>query len=267
MIKRIVTITVVSLMVPSVLSAQTEAKRLLRDGFVLSGVDGKLVARGQKWFFEFERAVSDGINVIEAGRKLEMLTSAGLEKMIADLKEKPGTGYRLFNAVVTKYKGQNFIFCDYFLPVTEVKQEVPKQGEIGEDEKKTEVVINEPNDAVVIPQEIVDKLQGRRIIRPERMKGKFELKQDSILANRTGFIIRKEDGTHELVFDGLGRNMARVSLDLLACKVLERVERKQSTDPERRLYRVSGVVTKYNERYYLLLQQAIRSYGYGNFGT
>ncbi len=266
MIKRIAIIAIVSLMIPSVLAAQTEAKSLLRDGFVLSGVDGKLIARGQKWFFEFERAVSDGANVIETGQKLEMLTSSGLEKMVVDLKERPEASYRLFNAVVTKYKGENFIFCDYFLPVTEVKPKVSKQ-KMGGDEKKTEVTINEPNDAVVIPQEIIDKLQGRRIIRPERMKGKFELKQDSILANRTGFIVRKEDGRYEFVFDGLGRNMPRVSLDLLTCKALERVERKQATDPERRLYRVSGVVTKYNDRYYLLLQQAIRSYGYGNFGS
>lgn len=266
MIKRTVIISILSLMFSSVLAAEEKEKSLLRDGFVLSGVDGKLVARGERWFFEFERPVSDGASVIEPGRKLEMLPSAGLEKMIEDLKERPETSYRLFNAVVTKYKGRNFIFCDYFLPITKAGPKAP-QREPEENEQEPEVAINEPNDAIVIPEEIIEKLQGRRIIRPEKMKGKFELKQDSILANRTGFIVREEDGTYKFVFDALGRNMPRVSLDLLVCEALQRVEHKKSKDPEQRLYRVSGVVTKYDDRYYLLLQQAVRSYGYGNFGT
>ncbi|MFA5553374.1 MAG: hypothetical protein WCZ89_06620 [Phycisphaerae bacterium] len=266
MVRKIASLILV--LISTVFAANDEQKSqsLLRDGFVLSGVDGKLVARGQKWFFELERDVSDGANVVEAGTKIEMLLSSGLEKMLADLQERPGASYRLFNALVTRYKGRNFIFSDYFLPMAEVsKKDVPR--DVNQPELKNEVAINEPEDAVVIPQEIIERLQTRRVIRPETMRGKFELKQDSILANRTGFIVEREDGTLEFIFDGLGRNMPRISLELLPSYALERTEIRQATDPGRKRYRVSGIVTKYGDKYYLLVQQATRAYGYGNFGT
>ncbi len=266
MIKQIFTVIILILTAETIFAAEPNNISLLRDGFVLSGVDGSLVARGTKWHFELEQPVSDGTNTLAGGIRLQMLPSSGLEKMISDIKQRPKASYRLYNAVVTKYKGANYIFSDYFLPLTdEPKIDSGKSGNTEEPVK--ELAINEPNDAVIIPKEILDKLQSRRIIRPDKTSGRFEITQDSVLADRLGVIVIKEDGSREFVFDSAGRNMPRISLELLPSQILEITELKQASDPGRKRYRVSGIVTKYNNKYYLLLQRATRSYSYGNFGT
>lgn len=251
---------------------QQPSKPLLRDGFVLMGVDGKAVARGDKWFFELERDVSDGRTLIKAGSKIEMLPSAGLEKMVADMTDNPGKSYRLYNALVTLYGGDNFLFCDYFLPLAEAdaaaseENALPGTPDREPNEPTIEVMINEPNDAVMIPQEIIDKLKTRRIIRPEKIKQGFELKQDSILADRTGLIKQQPQSGWVFEFDAVGRNTSKVSLELLPCQALAVAQSRQAGAVGRVRFRVSGIVTMYQGRYYLLLQTANRAYGYGNFG-
>jgi hypothetical protein len=241
-------------------------KPLLRDGFVLMGVDGKLIASQDKWFFVLDAGVSDGRTAVEAGTKIEIMPSAGLEKMVSDSADNPGRSYRLYNAMVTLYHDKNYLFCDYFLPLTEADTAV-NQPPAGPNEPAPEVRINEPNDVVVIPQEIVDRLKTRRIIRPEKMQKGFELKQDSILTERTGFIEQKPDGGWFFRFDALGRNTSNVSLELLPCQALEAAQYKKAMAVSRARFKVSGVVTKYHDRYYMLLQTANRAYGYGNFGS
>jgi hypothetical protein len=240
-------------------------KPLLRDGFVLMGVDGKLIAGQDKWFFDLDRSLSDGRTIIADGSKIEMLPSAGLEKMVADIAENPGRSYRLYNAMVTLYHDKNYLFCDYFLPLVEADK-AAGQNPAGPNEPAPEVKINEPNDVVKIPQEIIDRLKTRRIIRPEKMKQGFELKQDSILTDRTGFIKQQPGGEWVFQFDALGRNTSNVSLELLPCQALEAAQYKKAMAAGRARFKVSGVVTKYRDRYYMLLQTANRAYGYGNFG-
>ncbi|MHC4581758.1 MAG: hypothetical protein ACYS14_09895, partial [Planctomycetota bacterium] len=87
----------------------TRKPPLLRDGFVLRGVDGKLSGPDSKgaWHFEIAADVNDYRAVVEAGSKLELLPSSALEKMIADAKIRREMTYRLWNGRVTRYKGRN----------------------------------------------------------------------------------------------------------------------------------------------------------------
>jgi len=238
---------------------------LLRDGFVLTGVDGKVTARADKWYFELEQDVSDGRATLAKGTRLQMLESAGLEKMLAYITEKPNASFRLFNAMITTYQQKNYIFCDYFIPISEAKK-TTEQKDSEDSDKSTEIRINEPNDTVMIPREIIDRLNTRRIIQPAQIKKGVELKQDSILSGRTGFI-KKSGGKRFFVFGSLGRNKAKASLELLPCQALARAERKQAKEPEKIRYKVSGIVTKYKGKYYLLLQRVTPAYNYGNFGN
>ena len=61
------------------------------DGFGLMGVDGKLASENgtDRWFFEFDDDVSNWLGQINAGTRLEVLPSAALEKMIANLQLHP----------------------------------------------------------------------------------------------------------------------------------------------------------------------------------
>jgi hypothetical protein len=237
------------------------------DGFGLMGVDGKLTGENEtdKWFFKFDGEVSSRLGQINAGTRLEVLPSAALEKMIANQQQYPDVSYRLWGKV-TKYGQKNYIFADYFLPISEVTK--PATTEKSQQESatadKSEITINEPNDELAMPEEIVARLQSRKIIRVEQLSKGLKLKQDSILADRTGFIRDKGEG-FVFAFDALGRNIGTIQLQLLPCETLERTQRRQATEADAVRFKVAGIVTEYKGQYYLLLQRAIRVYSYGNF--
>jgi hypothetical protein len=328
--KRLVLLTLVFLLsvVPATLgfSAETVRQTLLRDGFVLRGVDGKLKPAaligkseelgdsvapirtdpnldwcGSGWFFEFSTDVNDYRGRASAGTRLELLPSSELEKMIADVNERSAASYRLWGWV-TKYKGRNFIFPNYFFPLgklsrpqsqtpPEASQKVqrPTGGLSIKESKQQPAVaqprrdrpaVSEPNDVLAIPQEIVEKLKAGRIVRPEKpgrtpkaKKGvgdsasakKAELEKDSILADRTAFLSKQDDGQIVFVLDAFGRNVRPVSLRLLPCEVLELAEQRQSAVPEPVRFKIAGIITKYEGKNYLLPQKATRVYSHQNF--
>jgi len=277
---------------------------LLRDGYVINGVDGSLIGpdSNDAWFFKLTSDVNDYRNVIKAGTMLELLPSATLEKMTADRKARTTTAYRLWNSRVTRYKGGNFIFPGYFMPLS--KSEKPESSlESQHERKKTDSVkpeqqrkrqleLDEPNDVLEMPQEIREKLKTGREkpsapseVRPEEFEEMTEQTPsfiqtendksnarsysrvaDSVLVDRTGFLIGRDDGGLVFVPDALGRNVQNRSLHLLPCAALESAEKKQADEPEEIRFKVSGIVTKYKGKTYLLLEKAIQTYSHGNFG-
>ena len=287
--------------------AELAPRTLLRDGFVLRGIDGKLSRQdgpvpikgtgldapgpegrreskldwcGSGWFFELGSDVSDYRVRARAGTRLELLPSATLEKMTADVGER---SVRLWGRV-TKYKGQNFIFPMYFVPLsktTKPRSQTPKALQKPQrQEDRQQPAISEPNDILQIPQEIIEKLKTRKADRlkmlPETTEAKKqqeepelvkrpEIKQDSILVDRTALLVEQDDGQLAFVLDALGRNVQQVSLRLLPCEVLELTEQRQSAAPEPVRFKIAGIRTAYKGKHYLLLQKATRVYSHQNF--
>jgi hypothetical protein len=232
----------------------------LRDGFGLNGIDGKLISSGDKWLFEFDSAVSDEIGRIKAGAAVELLPSTALEKITADAEKHSGANYRLWGNV-TKYKGGNFIFPIYFLPVSPAEE--PAEAKESSEDK---IAINEPNDTLAIPEEIVKKLKSRRVLRQEEIKDGMQLKQDYVLTDRTALLDKGSDDKPMIVLDAIGRNIPTISFRLLPCEVLERAQREQSVEADPVRFKIAGILTQYKGTYYLLLQKATRAYGHENFG-
>lgn len=245
----------------SSIAAGSKSPKPLADGFVIIGLDGRLVSGddGKGWFFEFDSDLSGNIGKIRAGEKVGLLPSSTLEKIIADAAERSAAAYRLW-ARVTAYEGKNYIFPFYFLPISELK---PQQSQ---NSQQAEIIINEPNDALTIPQEIIAKLETRKIVRMEQLKKGLELKTDAILADRTGFIVKGPGKQFIFTLDALGWNIQRFSIRLLPCGVLEQTQWRQYAEPEQLRFNVAGIVTQYKGQNYLLLQRATRMYSYGNFG-
>ena len=268
-------------------------KMLLRDGSVLTGADGRLVTGDsneaqpnsafERWFFEFESDFSVGKYLLKAGTRLELLPSSVLERMIADANNGPDKSYRLGGSL-TQYRDKNFIFPTYFLPLTKTKT-----PELSSSEKsppqKSRPKINEPNDVVTIPKELLDKLSERKrtidhTISPENKeeiktditrKTKSRLKRDSILADRCGFIRQPSYGKQDswrrisFVLDALGRTEPKTSLHLLPCQALELAQRTQAASSEMLRFKIAGIVTTFKGKKYLLLNRTTRLYSHGNF--
>lgn len=283
-----------------VASASAARQTPLRDGFGLAGVDGKLTSADGKWLFEFDSDVSDDTGRIRTGSIIELLPSTALEKMTADAQKRSdaspirskspeatavptvqssnGASYRLWGNV-TKYRGSNFIFPIYFLPIStadatlrssatlrSTSDQIKPEESPTSQQQKAKITINEPNDVLAMPEEIIGKLRTRRILRHEQLKKGLKLKQDSILADRTALLARQADGEPELILDALGWNIQQVSFRVLPCEVLERAQYVQSLEADPVRFKIAGILTQYKGEYYLLLQKATRAYSHGNFG-
>jgi len=295
----------------SALGAGTARKDLLRDGFGLAGVDGELVrqdsnASPELWFFKFATDVNDGRGRVGAGTSLELLPSSTLERMTLEAGGHIGKSFKL-DGRVTKYKDRNFIFPIYFLPLAKTRRpkspslqepreqtkegqpvespnsapmkEVPEANLSAESGKRQhKPTIDDPDDELHAPQEIVEILNGGRTealmrrdsktvkgIRTERAKHPA-VKRDFVLVDRSGFLCKQDKGGPVFSFDALGRNIQQVSLRLLPCETLERTERQQSAEVDPVRFKIAGIVTEYKGNHYLLPERAVQAYGHENFG-
>lgn len=297
--------------IASVFGAETAGNSLLRDGFGLVSVDGKLTRNDSNeaadiWFFEFGSDVNDGIGRVSAGTSLELLPSSTLEKMITETEKHLGKNYKLWGRV-TKYKGRNFIFPIYFLSLTKTSkaglptlqkaQEEPKEGQPAESPNsvptkgvsepnrsgESEEIVRKPRffdpDDKLGPSQRIDEVAERRRKETVRRRDSEEVKdivtkepkrapfkRDTILADRTGFLLEQDKGLSVFGFDALGRKVEQWSLRLLPCYALERTEQLQSEELDAVRLRIAGIVTRYKGKEYLLLERAVRVYSYGNFG-
>jgi hypothetical protein len=297
-------------------------KPLLRDGFILRDVAGTLVRQSTEppdsndvWLFELSSDVNDfgprrpdgnsapstgsgqtpSGSILKAGTRLELLRSSTLERMaadtakisnlkfeISDSSRRAGPAY-LLNGRVTKYKGRNFIFPDYFLPLRPEKAK-PEVRDANVPASRWMMAIDEPNEAVALPPGFIEKLRARReketgaadvqMNEPQRPAADgnaagatpYTRNLDSILVERTGFLVQRPQGGLVFSLDALGRNIQHEAMRLLPCEALEAAEREQSARPDPMRFRIGGIVTTYKGGSYLLLQKAIRIYSHGNFG-
>ena len=278
----ILVVLLVGIVSPIAAEASLKKTSLVREGFALAGVEGGLV-RCEKaaikaggcqsgWAFEFAAEQVDEKNKITAGQAVVLLPSAGLERVIASVADQNNTDYRLWGKV-TKYNGQNFIFASYFLPVSKAEVVAPVEDELQlepeQASKEPVISINDPNDELAIPEEIISKLSTRKVVRVEQLQEQpLELKADSILADRVGRLVEGADGGFVFVPDGLGRNIGtKFSLPLLPSQILGQALGQQGIESDPILFKVAGIVTVYKGRYYLLLQRATRVYNHGNFNS
>ena len=322
-----------------------QEQALIRDGFIIKAAEGKIEGPDSNGvcIFRFDADVNDNSRdsraKITAGQRIRLLPSLMLQKMLDAVMIHNSRNCKLW-AVVTEYGQENFIYPDNFLILegdAKLSHQHPDGNEHSASETTTadkpvtlkpdieeppqlEMNINDANDTITIPPEIMAKIKGRKIIKPPgtrrkrqdfskqpqkvsdsidvildsiitdeyktvgygkpgRTKKTARLKQDIVVVGRTGFIVKKSAGEFDIrddmagkcglfVFDGLGRNMVLEKgavFSLLPCSVLERAQLNQKVEPEQLRLEITGIVTEYQGRRYLLLQAVKRLYSYGNF--
>ncbi len=267
-INKVLLIALVSCVIATTLCAQSERgsgkdkPSLLKDSFVLAGVNGKLIWQAEKWYFQLYSDLSDGRSTVKAGRSIELLASSTLAKMIPETKKAKPVSYKLWGRIV-KYQGLNFIFPAYFLPLREVETNThAPQGQ----KTPAKLVDPEPKDSITIPKDVMQMLKPQRVVNLAQLEQALASGKDSILVGRSGFIAKQSDGDLSIFrINAMGRNIENLSFELLPCQVLEKIEQEQASYPDKLHYKIAAILTTYQGRHYLLLQRATRIYSYGNF--
>jgi hypothetical protein len=273
------------------LSAQPAARKPLPETAVLDRVDGRLlrVDANDVWLFELTMEVKTPDYQVPAGTHFMLLPSVTLGRLIADVNDRFAPRYRL-SARVTRYKGKNFLFPTYYLPLSKFKDDKSPE----DSDSNPQPVIRNPRSGepeLAVPPEILEQLKKQRPLRGPRKGSQAEEKPastspDRVLVDCIGRIQssqlsapsspasteNRQPATDNyrtgLVFVpyALGWNLSDVHYELLPCAALEQAQQRQAQvlDPIR--FNVAGLVTEFKGRKYLLLQRAVVVYNYGNFG-
>jgi hypothetical protein len=228
-------------------SSRRAAQKLLRDGSLLKGVDGRVSCSRStdEWYFEPDSDVTVGGEILKAVTKLQLLPSAPLEAITEQVIRRANTSFRLWGRITT-YKGQNFVLPAY-------------AAISGEPQVQPDPNALEPGTELGIPQEVIAKLKTRRTIRRQP-----DAEPQTVVVDRVGFI-RGAGFESTFALDAIGWNLQGTSFRLLPCRVLELAQRRQAAEPDPIRLKVAGIVTEYKGKKYLLLQKATRVYSHGNF--
>ncbi|OQA02776.1 MAG: hypothetical protein BWY69_00860 [Planctomycetes bacterium ADurb.Bin401] len=231
-------------------SAQNPFQKIVpvRDGFMLDGIDGTITSQNQRWFFTPFEPVTDGLGVMTS--PAEILPSSTLEKLTKMMVEGKNN-FRIWGKLTT-YGSQNYIYLSYFVQVATVAE--PNEPLEQRDTNETEI----------IPEEALALLKPKRVINLTELRRPEGVEADGVISNRTGFLRLTKDGTY-FDFDALGRNINLLQLPMLKCQALQDMEDLQSKTAMPIRFELSTIVTKYNGRNFLLVQQARRLYSHGNF--
>ena len=230
----------------------------LRDGFIIDGIDGKISStstssvksQGENWYFAVFEPLTDGQGVLASETAVQILPSSMLEKLAAAVSTE-SKNFRIWGKF-TKYRGRNFIYLSYFLPVTEVDQPAVEPDSADANEEK------------IIPDDVLALLRPKRMVNLAELKKPLSTESDGIIADRTGFL-RQEGNDFYFDFDALGRNIDSLQLPLLNCEALEVMAKQQSLSTIPMRFKISAIVTGYKGKNYMLLQRATRAYNHGNF--
>jgi len=268
----------------------------LRDATLYNGIEGtvRLDSDTDTWYFTADLPITDGRATIPAGTPVEMLPSSILEKIIHAAGDKQHIKGKLW-ARVTRYSNRsllihrmpshqfayrkapdkhrldakflsenlvnkNYLLAVYFMPQTE---DAPPPA--AAEPTKHDAPITAPFAESILPDDVFEQLNKRRVVDLKKMREMLETEGDVVLADRVGFVLINAD---EKIFagDSLGRNVNDMQLILLPCESLELTEESiVGTPAVRQRFRVSGIVTTFQGRQYMLLQRAIRTWSHGNF--
>lgn len=238
--------------------------RPLREGMAFSA-EGTVI-RGEnrdRWFFVTDEQLTDTVAVVKKGTAIELLPSSTLEQIVAYIGELKSTTLKL-RATVTQYDGENFIFATSFIPMTQTSEPAEKAPATKKKKARKKPPPKPDGPASILPDAVMKMLKPERTVNLAKRKEIITVESDRMLVDRIGYVLL--DGEQkDFSIDSVGLKAEDISYKLLPCQTLQRTEIAITNSPLRQRYRIAGILTKYNNNYYLLLQRSVRSYNHQNF--
>ncbi len=238
--------------------------RPLREGMAFTA-EGTVV-RGEsrdRWLFVTDEQLTDTFAVVKKNTALELLPSSTLEQIVAYIGELDSTILKL-RATVTQYDGKNFIFATSFIPMTQASEPEKKTPAANKKKARKKPEPKPDGPASILPDDVMEMLKPERTVNLAKRKEIIAVEGDKMLVDRIGFVLL-DGGQKDFSIDSVGLKAEDISYKLLPCQVLQRTETAITNSPLRQRYRIAGILTKYNNNYYLLLQRSVRSYNHQNF--
>jgi hypothetical protein len=247
-------------------AAQKDAPAVMvEEGAFFDGVEGllKKEPKTDDWqFVPDEPIVITEKVTVPAGAPLKMLPCSVLEQMTGLAGEENQLRVEL-SALFTRYRHSNYLFSVFFLPIKDGDAQPEPTPEPADD--KTENTQPEPQEPEsIIPTEILKQMKANKAPDLKKFQQIAEVTGDIHLIGRAGFLSKTDSG-YTFSPDAFGRNIDSKQFLLLGNSMLAIAEKEIASEPGRERYNVSGLVTEYQGKTYMLLRRASRTYTHGNF--
>ena len=251
-----------------VIAQQVDPNKPIRQGFPFSAKQGMLFydVSDDICFFAFDEDF-DGLTAsIPAGKKIEVLGCATLEKMTTALIDHNAADFKIWGTFST-YKDKNYIYPVYFIPLTKIEDIIDEPIEDVNDPNDPNQIsqAEDIDDPDIIPEDIMERLKPKRIITTEQITQTLDARKDAVLVNRTGYITKASKDSYMLRLDNLGRKVQKTSFKILPSAQLERALGFVKKDSGKVRFKFANIITKYKDQNYILLQKAVPSYSHRNF--
>ena len=262
-LKRVVLLLALLLLPTFALTAQP----VIEEGLFLNGVEGVIrkVEKVDVWSFIPDVQVTLSENAVWPVQKpINLLPCSVLEQVTGLAGEDNEINVRLWG-LFTRYNQNNYLYSVYFLPVKEdvgLKPAAPETQE-KDSESDTTQESDEPEDSI-IPTEILKQIKSNKAPDLKKFQQVAVVTGDVNLIGRAGYL-KQTDKVKFFQPDAFGQNVDLRRYILLPCEMLEVAEKQMQKSPGRQRYNISGLVTSYKGRNYMLLRRAVRTYTNGNF--
>ena len=238
-------------------SAWGAEKTVVAEGLLLDGVAGvvRKVDKVDVWqFIPTEATELSDETPVAANKPLSLLPCSVLEQITTLAGDETEIEVRLW-ALYTEYNQHNYLYCVFFLPMS--SQPAPA------DEDKNNDASKEKEESI-IPSDILRQIRSNTTPDLKRFEQVAKVTGDVNLIGKAGYL--KQAGKLKYFQpDAFGRKVDPNQYRLLPCAMLKTAERSMTQSPGRKRYNVSGLVTVYKGRRYILMRRAVRTHTHGNF--
>lgn len=241
-------------------------RKLVEEGVAVNGIDGKLQLDQEsgKWIFEPYSQIKGRYTSIEKDTQVPVLPSSMLENMTEALGKQKYAEFRVWGRIMRSPR-YNTLYPIYAVGLKDVTAD-PNDDD---SQQQPEIpAAYDPNAAVVMPEDVMKSLQPRRVVSNVQLTEALKDDEDAVIVDRSGLLGPAPEDPNTYIFrlDGFGWNFQGLRFELLENEQLRDIVSDVNFDvlsPGR--IEVSGVITKYQGKNYLLLQRAVKVYSHGNF--
>ncbi|MBC8379401.1 MAG: hypothetical protein H8E62_09515 [Planctomycetes bacterium] len=249
------------------LALPVSAKTIVEEGFIVDGVEGlvRKVEKADVWNFVPATKITTPKATLPANDPISLLPCSTLEQITSLAGDNNEVRIRLW-AMFTEYDRNNYLLSVYFLPISSDAEVKPAKSDESTGKKEANVKANEAKDEEdsIIPTDILKQIKSTKTPDLEKFQRIAKVTGDSNLIGRAGYL-KKEGKVRYFQPNAFGYKVDTSKYILLPCGTLESSEKKMDKSPGRQRYEVSGLVTVYKGRQYLLLRRTVRTYSNGNF--
>lgn len=245
------------------ISAGIWAAPIVEEGIFFDGVEGLLKKRANIDVWDF--TPSEPIKITEqrafpANQSIQMLPCSVLEQMTELAGEENEIRVEL-SAFFTNHEHKNFLYSVFFLPLQVDK---PALKEPQQPDKQSDEPTAPAKEDSILPTEILQQIKETKVADLKRFQSISKVTGDINLIGRTGYLTQK-DGVIRFESDTLGMKLDDKQYLLLPNSTLAIAHFHEAHIPGKQRYNISGLVTEYKGKKYILLRRATRTFSHGNF--